>query len=189
MRALSLFWGSTIAFVDRWFCWFLPVVAGFPERLVICQGGLWGKIFSKDLREWYMSDPTMLVPPGPVLFLPGWQLLLPEYCKLNLGLRFGDCTGIPCLSEDRFFFSVFLQTERVSVWGVGGMSSWSTSKGTDYCVFLCSICPSLRFYLSAVLAGVGWKDPHAPFRCFQPLALSPVPADVALWEPKPASTV
>lgn len=65
-----------------------------------------------------MSDPTMLVPPGPVLFLPGWQLLLPEYCKLNLGLRFGDCTGIPCLSEDRFFFSVFLQTERC--FGVGG---------------------------------------------------------------------
>lgn len=68
----------------------------------------------------YVSDPTMLVPPGPVLFLPGWQLLLPEYCTLNLGLRFWDCTDIPCLSEDRFFFSVLLQTERCFGVGDGG---------------------------------------------------------------------
>lgn len=78
------------------------------------------------------------------------QLLLPEHCKLNLGLRFGNCTGLESAPDawvkadfraQHFFFLFRCKLRAVC----GALSPCSSSKGTDFFVSLLFV-PSLGFY-------------------------------------------
>lgn len=149
------------------------------------------KLFSKELRELlYKACPSR----GLVLFLPGagscccpnivnliwaWGLGVAQAWHLHAMLRWRQVSG--------YDISFFYFAANWELWGRGAFSPWSTSKGTDFCVLLCSVCSLLRFCFSALLALVEWKISMLPFAVCSPWPYHLGPADVAHWKPRPQS--